>query len=157
MVDVHASGGLSMMQAARDAARNEAARSKGPGPLVIAITVLTSMDQPALAGVGVDAQVADQVKRLAALAQQADLDGVVASPHEIGLIRETCGRDFTIVTPGIRGAGDEKGDQRRTMSASEALGAGASYLVVGRPIIAAPDPRAAAERIAADGRAAALK
>ena len=85
-----------------------------------------------------------------ALAESCGLDGVVASPQEIALIRRRCGRQFAIVTPGIRGAGDQKGDQARTLSAAEALAAGATYLVVGRPILAAGDPRAAAERIAAE-------
>jgi orotidine-5'-phosphate decarboxylase len=89
---------------------------------------------------------------MAVLAQSAGLDGVVASPHEIGLIRGACGDRFTVVTPGIRSATDDVGDQRRTLSASAALAAGASYLVVGRPIIAAADPRLAAERIADDCR-----
>jgi orotidine-5'-phosphate decarboxylase len=92
------------------------------------------------------------VERLAALAEASGLDGVVASPQEIDIIRRRVGRRFAVVTPGIRGAGDQRGDQSRTMSALEALAAGASYLVVGRPIIAAADPRAAAERIAAECR-----
>ncbi len=154
MLNVHAAGGAAMMRAAKDAALEAAARAAKPPPLVIAVTVLTSFDPPTLATIGVTTSVADHVKRLAALTQAAGLDGVVASPHEIGLIREACGPDFSIVTPGIRGAADERGDQRRTLSAAEALAAGASYLVVGRPIIAAPDPRAAAERIAAECRAA---
>ena len=105
--------------------------------------------------IGLSASVAAQVERLAALTESAGLDGVVASPQEIAIIRRTCGRRFTIVTPGIRGAGDAKGDQSRTLSAADALATGASYLVVGRPIIAAADPRAAAEHIAAEcqGRA----
>jgi orotidine-5'-phosphate decarboxylase len=153
MIDVHAGGGAAMMRAARQAAGEEASRRSRPLPLIIAVTVLTSFDEPTLAAVGVSSAVADQVKRLAQLAQSAGLDGVVASPHEIGLIREACGDGFTIVTPGIRNAADEKGDQRRTLSAPGALTAGASYLVVGRPIIAAPDPRLAAERLAEACRA----
>jgi orotidine-5'-phosphate decarboxylase len=153
MIDVHAGGGAAMMRAARQAAGEEASRRSLPLPLIVAVTVLTSFDEPTLAAVGVSSAVADQVKRLALLAQSAGLDGVVASPHEIGLIREACGDGFTIVTPGIRNAADEKGDQRRTLSAPGALTAGASYLVVGRPIIAAPDPRLAAERLAEACRA----
>ena len=95
-----------------------------------------------------------QVGRLAALTQTAGLDGVVASPQEIDLIRRRCGRQFAIVTPGIRAAADVKGDQARTMAAAEALAAGATYLVVGRPIVEAKDPRAAADRIAAECRTA---
>jgi len=154
MVNVHAGGGSDMMRAAREAATNEALRMGAPAPLVIAVTVLTSMHEAALAGTGVTGSVASQVGRLAELTEQAGLDGVVASAHEIALIRERCGATFTVVTPGIRGSGDAKGDQRRTMSAREALAAGATYLVVGRPIIGASDPRAAAEQIAADCRAA---
>jgi orotidine-5'-phosphate decarboxylase len=150
MVNVHASGGLDMMRAAREAADEESARIGIAPPLVIAVTVLTSFDQERLADIGVTTPVAQQVERLAALAQTAALDGVVASPREIGAIRAQCGERFAIVTPGIRGAGDAKGDQQRTATAAGALEAGASYLVVGRPIIAAPDPRAAAQRIASE-------
>ena len=152
MVNVHASGGSAMMKAARAAADEEAARRSRPAPLMIAVTMLTSLDQTALAEVGLTASVAAQVERLAALTAAAGLDGVVASPQEIAIIRGRCGPRFHIVTPGIRGAGDAKGDQSRTLSAASALAAGASYLVVGRPIIAAADPRAAAERIAAECR-----
>jgi len=155
MVNVHASGGGAMMRAARESADEEAARRSRPVPLVIAVTVLTSLDQPALGELGLDASIASHVERLAALAEAAGLDGVVASPQEIDIVRRRCGRGFAVVTPGIRGAGDALGDQSRTMSAAEALAAGASYLVVGRPIIAAADPRAAAERIAAECRHAA--
>ena len=152
MVNVHASGGGAMMKAARDAANEEAARRSTPPPLVIAVTMLTSLGQAALAEIGLTAPVASQVERLAALAEASGLDGVVASPQEIQTIRARCGSTFAIVTPGIRGAGDQIGDQSRTLSAAEALAAGATYLVVGRPIIAAADPRAAAERIATDCR-----
>jgi len=152
MVNVHASGGSAMMRAARAAADEEAARWSRPVPLVIAVTMLTSLDQQALAEIGLDQSMTAHVERLAALAEASGLDGVVASPQEIDVIRRRVGRRFAVVTPGIRGAGDQRGDQSRTMSAAEALAAGASYLVVGRPIIAAADPRAAAERIAAECR-----
>jgi len=152
MVNVHASGGLTMMRAARAAAAEEAARRSRPAPLVVAVTMLTSLDQQALTEIGMQASVADQVGRLAALTESAGLDGVVASPQEIEIIRRRCGRRFAIVTPGIRGAADQRGDQSRTSSAADALAAGASYVVVGRPIIAAADPRAAAEKIAAECR-----
>ena len=154
MVNVHASGGSAMMRAARTAADEEAARGSRPAPLVIAVTMLTSMDQATLDEIGVNQPVTMQVERLAALAEAAGLDGVVASAQEIAVIRRACGPSFAIVTPGIRGAADAKGDQSRTLSAVEALAAGATYLVVGRPIIAAADPRAAAERIAAQCRGA---
>ncbi len=150
MVNVHASGGAAMMHAAREAAGEEAARCGRPAPLLIAVTMLTSLDQEALSQIGLHASVAEQVGRLAALAESAGLDGVVASPQEIEIIRRRCAKTFSIVTPGIRGAGDARGDQSRTLGAAEALAAGATYLVIGRPIIAAADPRAAAERIAAD-------
>jgi len=151
MVNVHASGGRRMMEMAQAAALESAARERRPRPLVIAVTVLTSLNRGRLAEVGVDAPVMDQVLRLARLAQDAGLDGVVASPQETRAIRETCGPEFLIVTPGIRGGAavvSGADDQERTTTAADALAAGASYLVVGRPIIGAPDPRAAAERLA---------
>ena len=148
MVNVHASGGADMMRAAHDAATDEAVRIGVRPPVLIAVTVLTSADASTLGDVGVTAPVADHVARLARLAQAARLDGVVASPHEISLIRQACGRSFLVVTPGIRGADDASGDQKRTLSAGAALAAGADYLVVGRPIIAAADPTSAARRLA---------
>ena len=172
MVNVHASGGTAMMQAAGGAARETAVRAGTAPPLVIAVTVLTSMTAETLgeiegqsgdspgsgirgAGSGIRGSVLDRVVRLAQLAEAAGLDGVVASALETATIREHCGRDFAIVTPGIRGgeagaAGND--DQARTMSAGEAIAAGASYIVVGRPIIAARDPRAAAEAIVEEAR-----
>ncbi len=153
MVNVHASGGQAMMRAARDAAGEEASRLSRPPPLLIAVTLLTSLNQQMLTEIGISDPLADEVERLAALTEACGLDGVVASPQEIARIRKRCGKQFAIVAPGIRGGGDAKGDQHRTMTAREALDAGASYLVVGRPIIAAPDPRAAAERLVAECRA----
>ena len=151
MVNVHASGGRAMMTAARDAARETAARGNRPPPLVIGVTVLTSLHAEALAETGVKAPVLDHVVHLARLAQASGMDGVVASPQETTLIRAACGGDFVIVTPGIRGGGAAvagRDDQERTMTAPEAIAAGATYIVVGRPIIGAPNPREAAARIA---------
>jgi orotidine-5'-phosphate decarboxylase len=153
MVNVHAGGGSAMMRAARAAAIDEASRASRTPPLVIAVTILTSMDEAALREIGVASSMGEQVERLAALAQDAGLDGVVASPQEISIVRRRCGERFAIVTPGIRGPAAKKDDQARTLGAAEALAAGASYLVVGRPILAATDPREAAERIAAECRA----
>ncbi len=154
MVNVHASGGRKMMEAAARAARETAAREGRSVPVVIGVTVLTSMNDEALREVGVTTPLMEQVVSLARLAQEAGLDGVVASPQETHVIRGACGPDFKIVTPGIRGGGavvSGKDDQARTMSAGEAIAAGASYIVVGRPIIVAEDPRAAAAAIA-DGK-----
>jgi orotidine-5'-phosphate decarboxylase len=149
MITVHASGGAAMMQAAARAGREAAERRRRPAPLVLGVTVLTSMDQTALHETGVARPLVDQVVALARLAAASGLRGVVASPHEIAPIRAACGTDFTIVTPGIRGAaaGVARDDQVRTMGPAEAVRAGASYIVVGRPIIAAEDPRAAAAAI----------
>ena len=152
MINVHASGGIPMMQAAGEAGRNAAARLGRPAPLLIAVTVLTSMDDGTLCEVGVQRPLREHVIALARMTQEAGLDGVVASPQETAAIRAACGSAFVIVTPGIRGAsaGTERNDQSRTMGPAEAVAAGASYIVVGRPIIAATDPRQAAESIAAE-------
>lgn len=151
MVNVHAGGGTAMMRAARTAAHEAAAKRSAPPPLVIAVTVLTSMSQAALKETGIVIDLMDQVLRLAELSKDAGLDGVVASPLETAAIRRRCGDGFAIVTPGIRGGAADaaKGDQARTMSPAEAIKAGSSYLVIGRPVIAAADPRQAAEAIAA--------
>lgn len=145
MVNVHASGGPAMLAAAMTAAHEHRTR-----PRVIAVTVLTSLDHAALTAVGVSAAPLDHAIRLAALARDAGLDGVVASPHETAAIRQACGRDFLVVTPGIRDPSAKADDQRRTMTAAEAIRAGSSYLVVGRPITAATDQVAAAKAIVRD-------
>ena len=143
MLTIHASGGRDMMAAAATAAREVRA-----SPLIVAVTVLTSFDDIALAELGVTRPVTGQVEALALSAREAGVDGIVASPLEVGAVRASCGDDFTIVTPGIRNSADAPGDQSRTMDARGAIEAGASYLVVGRPIIAAADPRRAAVEIA---------
>ena len=149
MINVHASGGVPMMQAAARAAAEAATAGGRPAPVLIAVTVLTSMDEAALIQTGVTRPLLDHVLMLARMAHAAGMQGVVASPHETAAIRRACGPDFAIVTPGIRGAsaGQEKNDQARTMGPAEAVRAGATYIVIGRPIIAAPDPKAAAQAI----------
>jgi orotidine-5'-phosphate decarboxylase len=154
MVNVHASGGSAMMRAAAEAARKEAGALGRPRPLVIGVTVLTSMTDAALNEIGVARPMLDQVVHLAKLAKASGLDGVVASPQETRAIRDACGKDFQIVTPGIRPPHEEKhqqgkDDQARTLTPAEAISAGANYLVIGRPITAASNPRHAADSITA--------
>ncbi len=143
IVNVHASGGLNMMKAAMDAAH-----AVNPKTKVIAVTVLTSMSDADLSGVGVSVSAGEQVLRLAQLTRQAGLDGVVCSAHEIAALRAALGPDFLLVVPGIRPAGSDLADQTRVMGPREAHQAGASILVIGRPITAAPDPAQAARDIA---------
>ncbi len=148
ILNVHASGGRAMMRAAAQAARETAEDLAVPRPLVIGVTVLTSLDAADLEVVGQRGPVAAQVLRLAAVAQASGLDGVVCSPHEIEALRKHCGPDFALVVPGIRPAWAAAGDQKRVMSPAEALSLGADYLVIGRPITGQDDPAAAARRIA---------
>ncbi len=138
MVNVHASGGLAMMRAAR-----EALTDFETPPYLIAVTVLTHMGREDLLDIGFDCEPQDQVLRLAQLTRQAGLDGVVCSAREASLLREIMGDGFIKVTPGIRPAGTEAGDQKRVLTPTQALLAGASYLVIGRPITQAADPLAA--------------
>lgn len=147
ILNVHTAGGLRMMAAAREALHAAADREGIPCPKLIGVTVLTSMDTEDWAGLGHTGGIADAVLRRAKLAQEAGLDGVVASPAETEAIRCACGGDFLIVTPGIRPAGVALDDQRRVMTPAGAIRAGASQIVAGRAIYAAEDPRTAAERI----------
>jgi orotidine-5'-phosphate decarboxylase len=149
MVNVHASGGAAMLQAARQGVEAAAGRTATDRPLLIAVTVLTSFDEATLHSIGVSVSPLDQVVRLARIAQENGCDGVVASPQEVTAIRAACGQDFIIVTPGIRGGSASTGadDQQRTSTPAGAMAAGSSYLVIGRPITGAPDPRAAAEGV----------
>ena len=145
MLNVHASGGQKMMQAAR------AALGQGDSvPRLIAVTVLTSMDRDDLRQIGLDVEPAEQVERLALMTQAAGLDGVVCSAQEATRLRAALGRDFLLVTPGIRPAGSETGDQRRILTPAQAMAAGADYLVVGRPITQADDPVMALQRLNAE-------
>ena len=150
MLTVHASGGRAMMRAAADAAREAAEDAEAPRPKVLAVTVLTSLDEADLEAVGQRGPLTEQVRRLAALARAAGLDGAVCSPREIECLRADCGPDFALVVPGIRPSWAASGDQKRVMTPAEAVAAGADYLVVGRPIAAQPDPLAAARRIVAE-------
>ena len=136
MVNVHASGGERMMTAAAEAIAN-----KQHKPLLIAVTVLTSMEQSDLAGIGLDITPQQQVERLAKLSKQSGMDGVVSSAQEIELIKNICGQDFLTITPGIRPAGSAAGDQRRIMTPQEAVNVGGDYLVIGRPITQADNPK----------------
>ena len=147
MLTIHAGGGPEMMRAAEASAQETAASLGFSAPLVLGVTVLTSMDAQELSAVGLPANPGKQVERLASLAASAGLRGLVCSPLELALLRQLLPATFQLVTPGVRGPEDAAGDQKRTLSAPEAMAAGASKLVIGRPIYAAPDPQAAARRI----------
>lgn len=146
---LHASGGVEMMKAALAASLEEEKKSGIKAPALLAVTVLTHMDEKDLSASGQMTPVADQVLRLATLAKEEGLPGVVCSPHEIRILRERLGNDFLLIVPGIRPAGSAKADQKRVMTPAEALQAGASSLVIGRPITQAPDPAIAAREILA--------
>ncbi|MBN2107341.1 MAG: orotidine-5'-phosphate decarboxylase [Deltaproteobacteria bacterium] len=145
MFNMHALGGSAMMREAVRAVRSEPGMQQ---PLMIAVTVLTSMGPGDLQPLGITLPVDELVARLALLAKEAGMSGVVASPREIGLIKKACGPEFIVVTPGIRPAGSDANDQKRAMTPAEAVQAGADFIVVGRPITHAPDPEAAARSIA---------
>ncbi|MGE5518156.1 MAG: orotidine-5'-phosphate decarboxylase [Bacteroidota bacterium] len=150
LTTIHASGGFAMMQAAAEAAREGAAKANRPATKVLAVTVLTSLDQQAMTDVGFAGSVLDEVKRLAEMAQKAGVDGLVCSPHEVSHVRGVVGPGMTLVVPGIRPAWSEVGDQKRFMTPKDAMKAGADLLVIGRPIISAASPAEAARRVAAE-------
>ena len=147
MLTIHTSGGSEMMRAAEKSAQETAVKLGRAAPLVLGVTVLTSMDSNAIAEVGFQANVAHQVDRLAKLAVASGLRGLVCSPLEVVELRRVLRRDIELVTPGIRPADAAGDDQKRTLTPKEALDAGASWLVIGRPIYGAKDPRRAAEQI----------
>lgn len=150
MVSVHGLGGVEMITAAREGAEEAAVLRGGRRTKIVAISILTSMDQEALSSVGVEASVADEVARLAALSYGAGADGIVCSPQEAAEMRSLLGQDALIVCPGVRPAGADVGDQRRVATPSAAVAAGASMLVVGRPITEAEDPLGAFDAICAE-------
>ena len=147
MLNLHALGGYEMMKKAAEAVRQEADRSKIARPKIIAVTILTSMDEMALKKAGISDTMDSEVLALAGLAKEAGLDGVVASPLETKLLRKTFGKDFLIVTPGVRPKWAASGDQKRTATPMEAIACGASYIVVGRPVTEATDRKEAVRKI----------
>jgi orotidine-5'-phosphate decarboxylase len=150
MFNVHASGSLEMMRYTVKEVRRVCRQESLRRPMMLAVTVLTSLNKTDLKRVGVGGEVADQVARLALLTQEAGMDGVVASPHEVAGIRAACGRRFIIVSPGIRSQGGRRNDQRRVMTPEEAIRAGVDYIVVGRPIAEAKNPINAVEEIVSE-------
>jgi orotidine-5'-phosphate decarboxylase len=152
MLTVHTTGGKEMMDAAARAANEEFARAGTPKPLLLGVTILTSLKDDDLRQIGYARATADQVLRLALLAKAAGLDGVVCSPHEIEIIKRECGADFLVITPGIRPAWAGAQDQKRIMTPAEALSKGANYLVIGRPITGAASPSEAFLKLLAEVR-----
>lgn len=149
IMTIHAGGGPAMMRAAAEAASEAAKEQNVKRPLVVGVTVLTSLDTDDLTAVGQSGPPAEQVVRLASLARACGLDGVVCSPKEAASVRAACGPDFKLVVPGIRPSLSLSGDQKRAAGPADAVSAGADYLVIGRPITRAPDPAAAARAMAA--------
>lgn len=149
MLTIHTGGGLEMMRAAEDAAQRTASQMGRPAPLVLGVTVLTSMNGQTLAEIGCQTNVGSQVERLATLAVKAGLRGLVCSPLEVTGLRQVLPKSMQLVTPGIRTGAEPADDQKRTLTPKEALQVGANWLVIGRPIYAAENPRAAAEKILA--------
>ena len=145
LCDLHAMGGLEMMSTTMETLDKNFSHAERPR--VLAITVLTSSNEETLRGIGINISVPEMVVKLAKLAKQAGVDGVVASPQEVGLIREACGKDFLVVTPGVRPSFAAVNDQKRIMTPADAVKAGADYLVIGRPIAAAESPVKAAQAI----------
>ncbi|WP_417804944.1 orotidine-5'-phosphate decarboxylase [Thalassospira lucentensis] len=150
IVNVHAAGGMEMMQRAGDAAREAAVKAGVDAPWVIAVTILTSMDQNDLDDVGMKGPIEDRVVKLAELTQKAGLDGIVCSAKEITPVRAACGPDFKLITPGIRPAWAASDDQKRIVTPKDAVAMGSDVLVIGRPITKADDPVDAAKRIVAE-------
>lgn len=147
IINVHASGGYDMMKKTADVIKDEAVRSNRKIPKVIAVTVLTSMDEKSLKKIGVNDNMENHVLKLARLAKDSGLDGVVAAPSEIKAIRKELGEEFLIVTPGVRPVWAAKNDQKRIATPKEAIDNGASFIVVGRPIVESSDPVEAARKI----------
>jgi orotidine-5'-phosphate decarboxylase len=147
MLTLHASGGQEMLGRAVEAAREAAAKTGKEKPILLGVTVLTSLKDEQLREIGCPAPLIDQVLRLAGLARAAGVDGVVSSPREIEIIKKEFGREFLVVTPGIRPAWAAAQDQKRVMTPAEAVRLGADYLVIGRPVTAAASPRAALAKI----------
>jgi orotidine-5'-phosphate decarboxylase len=146
MMTIHASGGRAMMEATVGAMRDKFDEQR---PFIIAVTVLTSLDGPGLSELGIGEVISDHVLRLTMLADDCGIDGVVCSPHEVGLVRNFVSRKFKIVVPGIRLPNQQLNDQQRAATPGDAIAAGADYIVVGRAVTGEPDPRAALERLTA--------
>lgn len=150
IVNVHAAGGREMMKRAAEAARETALKAGVVAPWVIAVTVLTSLDENDLDEIGLKGPVSDRVVKMAELAQKSDMDGIVCSAQEISLVRAACGPDFKLITPGIRPQWASSDDQKRIVTPHDAVVSGSDVLVIGRPITKAEDPVEAAKRIVAE-------